>query len=182
MKKENYMLKELKTLKPFFENPEKGFQIREVSRLIKINHTTIRQYLNKLAKEKYLIIKKEGTYKNYFSNPSKKYLNLKLFYNLENIRQSNLIELIEKEFDFPTIILFGSYSKAQNSANSDIDICIISEIKKEPNLEKYEKLLNKKIQMHLINKKTINSMKLKNPYLLNSICNGIVLSGELEII
>ncbi len=182
MEKENYTLKELEILKPFFENPEKAFQIRELSRLIKINHTTVRQHVNRLVGEGYLIIKKEGIYKTYSSNLSKKYLNLKLFYNLESIRKSKIIEFLEKEFDFPSIILFGSYSKAQNSVSSDIDLCIISEINKELNLKKYEELLNRKIQLHLINKKTINIVKSKNPHLLNSICNGIVLSGELEII
>ena len=41
-------------LKPFFENPEKEFYIRELSRILKINHTTIRQKLNKLVKEGFL--------------------------------------------------------------------------------------------------------------------------------
>lgn len=182
MKEKSAMLKELKILAPFFENPEREFQIREISRLIKINHTTIRQHLNKLVKEEYIKIKIGGIYQTYLSNISKKYLNLKLFYNLENIRISGLTEFLEKEYDFPEIVLFGSYSKAQNSINSDIDLCVISDINKELNLEKYEKYLNKKIQLHLINKKTMNLMKAKNPHLLNSICNGIVLSGELEII
>ena len=182
MKGKIYTFKELEVLKSFFDNPEKGFQIREISRLVNINPITIREYLNNLVKKEYLIIKKEGIYPAYYSKISKKYLNLKLFYNLENIRISGLVEFIEKEFDFPVIVLFGSYSKAQNSVNSDIDIGIISEINKEPNLKVYEKILNKKIQLHLINKKAMNFMKTKNPYLLNNLCNGIVLSGELEII
>lgn len=182
MREKTYTFKKLSILKPFFENPEKGFQIREISRTIKINPTTIRQYLNKLVKEEYLLIKKEGIYPAYYSNTSKKYLNLKLFYNLENIRNSDLIEFLEKEFDYPIIILFGSYSKAQDYLNSDIDLCIISDIEKEINLKEYEKRLDKKIQIHLIKRSMIKAMKLKNPHLLNSICNGLVLSGELEII
>jgi len=182
MEVKDYIFKELGILKPFFDNPERGFQIRELSKVIRINHTTTRQYLNKLMKQGYLVVKKEGIYPAYYSNISKKYLNLKLFYNLENIRISGLIEFLEKEFDYPVIVLFGSYSKAQDCLNSDLDICIISDIKKEINLGKYEKEIGKRIQIHLISNDMLKKMKSKNPYLLNNICNGRVLSGELEII
>ncbi|MBI2580817.1 ArsR family transcriptional regulator, partial [Candidatus Woesearchaeota archaeon] len=41
----------LTILKPFFEDPNRKFSIRELSRILKINHTTVRQYLNRLVKE-----------------------------------------------------------------------------------------------------------------------------------
>ena len=86
----------LTILGQFFENPNKSFSIRQLSRILKINHTTIRQYLNKMVKEKILSLKKEGIYSNYNLILSKKTLNLKLYYNLEKLRASQLIENIEK--------------------------------------------------------------------------------------
>lgn len=167
-------------LKQFFEEPIRKFSIRELSRILKINHTTIRQHLNKLVKEEYLTTKKEGLYQFYQLTLSKKTLNLKLYYNLEKLRESNLIINLEKAYDYPIIILFGSYASATNDINSDIDLCLISNIEKKINIEKYEKLLNHKISIHKFNKNSWEKTKKLNPNLINNICNGIVLSGEFE--
>ncbi len=168
-------------LKPFFENPNEEFQIRELSRLLKINHTTIRQYLLKLVKEGLIEIKKGKPYDYFKSKINKKFLNLKLFFNFEKLRESNLIEQIEKDYDYPVIILFGSYSSATDDFNSDIDLFVLSEIKKENNYSKLEIKLNRKITIHLFSKDKFNSAKTKNPELLNNILNGITLSGKLEV-
>src|SRR3989339_239575 len=98
----------LAILKPFFEEPNRRFSIRELSRILKINHTTVRQYLNQLVNEGFLSSRKEGLYSFYQLILSKKTLNLKLYYNLEKIRNSDLIEELEKAYDLPVIILFGS--------------------------------------------------------------------------
>ena len=72
------MEKKLTILKSFFEEPNRKFSIRELSRILKINHTTIRQYLNKLAKEGFLSSSREGVYTFYQIVLNKKTLNLKL--------------------------------------------------------------------------------------------------------
>ena len=176
------MERKLTILKPFFENPNGKFSIRELSRTLKINHTTVRQYLNKLVKEELLSSKKEGLYCFYRLILSKKALNLKFYYNLEKIRNSNLIEDLEKAYDLPVIVLFGSYASATDDASSDIDICLISNVNKEFQAEKYEKRLNRKISLHKFSKDLWDKSKKSNPNLVNSICNGIVLSGELVIL
>lgn len=172
----------LTILKPFFEDPSRAFLIREISKLTKINHVTVRKYLKAFVKEGLLSLDKRGLYPSYKFFLSKKTLNLKLFYNLEKLRVSNLIEDLEKEYDFPVIVLFGSYVKAIDNTNSDIDICLISEIKKEINLEKYEETLNRKMSLHRFSKKTWKNAILNNKELVNSICNGIVLGGGLEVV
>ena len=172
----------LNILKPFFEDPGRTFLIRELSKLIGINHTTVRKYLAESVKEGELSIDRKGLYPSYRLSLSKKTLNLKLFYNLEKLRSSGLVECLEKEYDFPVIVLFGSYAKGTDDLTSDIDICLISDIKKEANLEKYEKLLNRKISIHRFARQTWKSAAEKNIELVNNICNGMVLSGRLEII
>ncbi|HLC87194.1 MAG TPA: nucleotidyltransferase domain-containing protein [Candidatus Nanoarchaeia archaeon] len=175
------MEKKLTILKPFFEEPNRKFSIRELSRILKINHTTVRQYLNHLVKEGFLSIKKEGLYSFYQLILTKKTLNLKLYYNLEKIRECGLVEDLENNYDLPVIVLFGSYASAMDDKTSDIDICLISNIEKEFLTEKYEKKLNRKISLHKFNKKSWQKIKKTNPHLGDNICNGIVLSGELEI-
>ena len=169
-------------LKPFFENPNLKVGIRELSRLIKLNHTTTRDYLMKLKKDNFLSSKKERIYTLYYLNNNKKTQNLKLFYNLEKLRESNLIEDLEKAYDFPTVILFGSYSNATDDLNSDLDLCIITNIKKEFNTTKYEKIIKRKISIHKFSHNSWNISKKKNPNLINNICNGMVLSGQVEVL
>ena len=176
------MERKLTILNSFFEDPNRKFSIRELSRILKINHTTVRQYLNKLVKEGFLSSKKEGVYSFYQLVLSKKALNLKLYHNLEKIRNSNLIEDLEKAYDLPVIVLFGSYALARDDTSSDIDICLISNVGKEFQIERYEKSLNRKISLHKYNKDTWDKAKKSNPNLVNNICNGIVLSGELVIL
>ncbi|MBD3247067.1 ArsR family transcriptional regulator [Candidatus Pacearchaeota archaeon] len=169
-------------LKEFFENPVNKFSIRGLSRILGINHTTVRQHLNKLTKEGFLSLKKEGVYSHYRLILNKKTLNLKLYYNLEKIRKSKIINDIEKRYDFPVIVLFGGYASATDDKTSDIDICVISNIEKEFSTEKYEKELNRKVSIHRFTKTNWENMKKSNPGLVNSICNGFVLSGELEVL
>lgn len=172
----------LTILKPFFEDFNRHFSIRELSRILKINHTTVRQYLNKLVKEGFLSYKREGVYSFYQLILSRKTLNLKLYYNLEKIRISKIIDGLEKTYDFPVIVLFGSYAFSRDDINSDIDLCLITNIEKEFPFEKYEKCLNRKISIHKFNKNSWMKAKKSNPNLVNNICNGIILSGELEIL
>lgn len=176
------MERKLTILKPFFEEPNRKFSIRELSRILKINHTSVRQHLNDLVKEGFLSAKKEGLYSFYRLVLSKKATNLKLYYNLEKIRESNLTQELEKTYDLPVIVLFGSYASAMDDETSDIDICLISNVEKEFDAERYEKKLNRKISLHKFTKKSWDKAKELNPNLINNICNGIVLSGELEIL
>lgn len=169
-------------LKPFFENPEKEFYIRELSRILKINHTTIRQKLNKLVKEGFLTKEETHLTSSYKMVLSQKWLNLKLYYNLEKLHNSKLIEKIQREYDFPIIVLFGSYSKASDDSKSDLDLCIISNIKKRIEKEEFEKNINRKISLHFFTKEEFDNTIKKNKGLINNICNGIVISGELEVI
>src|SRR3989338_1741479 len=156
-------------LKSFFENPHKEFYIREIARMLKINHTTIRQHLNKLTKQGLLSLNRSKLYSAYKLNISKETLNLKLYYNLEKLRKAGLIEDLERFYDYPVIVLFGSYAQARDDEKSDVDIMIISEINKEFNTEKYKKALNRNISIHKFTKSSFEKLKKSNPELINSI-------------
>lgn len=177
------MDKKLATLQNFFEDPTGEFHIREIAKLAGINHMTARSYLNLFVKERLLKKKETKLYATYSANPDdKKFLNLKRYYNLEKIRLSNIVEELEKFYDYPVIVLFGSYSSATNTKDSDIDLFVLTNIKKKFKLDKYETALNRKISLHIFSEKEFQNMKIKNSELINNICNGIVLSGKLEVI
>ena len=142
---------------------------------------TINNNLKLYLKENLLKIDNSGIYKAYKLNITKKTLNLKLFFNLEKIRKSKLIEFLEKEYDYPNIILFGSYAKAYDDEKSDIDLCLITESKKGIGLSKFEKQLNRNITLHLFTKNDWKKAVKNNKELINNIYNGITLSGQLEV-
>lgn len=170
-------------LQPFFSEPRRGFLIRELAKDTKINHTTIRKWVQYYAKEGLLVKKPSKPFPVFQANTqSKKYLNLKLYNNLELIRKSELIERLEKAYNYPTIVLFGSFAKAIDDEKSDVDICIISDVQRTFDTKEAEHAIGRKISVHLFTNKSWNEAKRKNPNLINSIINGITLSGQLEVL
>ena len=170
-------------LKYFIEEPEREFHIRELARLTKKSPTTISKYLKNYKKRKILISKERFNHVLYKANTENRaYKDIKLWYNLKKIRKSGLIDYLIEEYNYPeAIILFGSFKKAENIPKSDIDLLIITPLKKRINLEKFEKRLNHEIQLFIHSSKEIDIMKTKNKELLNSFINGLVLEGYWEI-
>ena len=172
------MFKELNMLKPFFEEPNREFNIREIARKLKINPATASKYLKKFERLDILIKRKERIMTLYRANlENDLYRDLKIFYNIRKIKESGLIDELNKYYLKPTIVLFGSCAKGMDTETSDIDLLIISEKTSEfTNKAKFEKKLKRKL--HLIVVKDIK--KIKNEHLINNILNGITIQGSLK--
>lgn len=172
------MLDNLNTLKIFFESPLKEFNVRGIARILEIAPATASKQLKKFAKKQVLIEKKERGFNLYKANlEGVFYHDLKVFYNLTKIRKSGIIESLNKFYFKPIIILFGSFAKATDIAESDIDLAIISENKKDfPELKEFENKLKREIQLFVVK----DLKEIKNKYLLNNILNGIVIQGEVK--
>ena len=170
-------------IKYFIEEPEKEYHIRKLAKIIKKSPTTVSKYLKKLEEESLIKSRKEYNHLLFKVNTeSQKFKDLKLYYNIKNLRASGLIDYLINEFNNPeAICLFGSYYKAEDTSQSDIDILIITPIKKSINVEKYERILKRKIQLFVYSNKEINKMKLNNKELLNNMINGINLCGFWEV-
>ena len=173
-----------KLLEYFINEPEREFHIRELAKLTGLSPTTISKYLVEFEKEGILVSKRKLNHLLFKANTeSQAFRNKKLFYNIQKLEESGLIDFIDGEFNHPeSIVLFGSFRKAENIPVSDIDILIITPVKKEPNLEKFEKKLGHKIQLFMHSKAEIEKLKLKNKELVNNWLNGIVLRGYWEIL
>lgn len=177
------MFKELNSLMIFFEEPEREFHLREISRLVKKNPVTVKKNLEEFIKKNILSRKKERGLELYSSNTEdKNYKELKKTYNKFRIFESGLIDFLNDKFNLPVIILFGSFEKGEDNKNSDVDIFILSEVKENFNLARFEKKINRKIQIHLMNQNQFNKNKRDNSGLINSILNGNVLAGYLEVL
>ena len=167
----------LKTAGVFFDEPTKTHYLLEISRNINLAHTSIKRNLDKLLKlgliKEFCEKKGKRKFPIYKANlDNKAYKKYKKIYNLISIL--DISEFIEKKLMPKSIVLFGSYQKAEDIEESDVDIFI--ECKKETlDLKKFEKKIKRKIQLHF--NKNFNDYPKE---LKNNIINGVVLSGYLE--
>jgi|SRR3989338_2810747 len=169
------MLNIINNLKPFIEDCYRRINVREYSRLRKISPPTASKILFELNKEGLLLIEKDRNYIFYYANK-----NSKIFVDLSriywNVRLNNLVDFLNKNLTNPTIVLFGSLSKAETKNDSDIDICIIGH-KKELNIKHFEDSLKRKIQLFFFS----SIEDIKNKELANNIINGYILEGRLRL-
>ena len=96
--------------------------------------------------------------------------------NLKLIYESGLSDFLEKEFAGATIILFGSYSRGDDTLNSDIDIAVIGRKDKLINLKQFEKMLEREVRINFY-----DSFKDIHKNLKENLFNGIVLFGGVEL-
>jgi len=166
----------------FISEPEKEIHIRKLAKLTKKSPTTISKHLNELKVKGFLTATRRLNHLLYKANADDPaFKDLKLTYNIKKIRESGLIEYLNEGFSPEAIILFGSFRKAEDLPESDVDILVITPSKKDVNLAKFEKKLGHKIQLFIHSRKEIEGMKTKNKDLLNTWLNGIVLEGFWEV-
>lgn len=167
------MLKIINDLKPFFEDCYRRINVREYAKIMCISPPTASKLLSYYYREKLLL---KSRYKNlllfFANNKNKQFINLSRIYWSERLKE--VIEILEKRLVSPTIILFGSLSKAEAKSDSDIDLAVFAH-KKEINIERLEKKLKRKIRIFWF-----KSLKeIKNRELANNIVNGYVLIGRI---
>ena len=169
----------LKTAEIFFLEPTKEHYLMEISRKIKIAHTSTKNNLDKLARQgmikKQIKTRASRRFPIFTANiDNSEYKNYKRLFNYQTIIEIGLIKHIQDKLMPKTIVLFGSYFRGEDIENSDIDIFI--ECKKQNiNLDKFNKKLKRTIELHFK-----EDFKKYPKELKNNIMNGITLSGFLE--
>lgn len=165
-----------KILELFFDFPTKQFQLRQISRKTKIAITSVRKYVNDLINEKVVIKITGGIYPSFKANREGEIFRFYKKLNIiERLKSSGLISYVDDSCMPNSIILFGSVSRGEDIENSDIDLFIQSkEIKL--NLSKFEKKLNRKINLFFEK----DFLRL-NKELKNNILNGVILEGYLKV-
>jgi len=181
-----------KVLRVFFDDPNPkgaGFQLREISRKAGLAPTSVKMCLDELSKEPGpgkrragypLIIKDRHRihgYPVYWANRASE---LFRFYKKTDmtllIMESGLLEFLDEKCMPDAIVLFGSASRGEDVKDSDVDLYL--QCKKKPlSLDKYEKTLNRRVQIFFEEK--FNKL---SPELRNNILNGIILKGYLKVI
>ncbi len=162
----------------FLLNPTAKLRVRHIAQKLSIPlHSAIR-YSQELKKEALLKETAIAGVKLYSADrSSEKFLLEKKLYNLRSLHESGLVEYLALEMGNPAIIVFGSYARGEDTEESDIDIYIQAQEKLPAGLAKFEKVLQRKIQ--LFSFKGIRGVK--NKELANTILNGMTLNGFVEV-
>ena len=150
---------------------------REIAKLLNVSPTAIAKPVKRLQEKNLAKIEKTKTI-NFvsFNRDEQKAIELKRAENLKNVYVFGLFDYLEEQLAGSTIILFGSYSRGEDTNASDIDIAVIGRKDKMLELEEYEKILNRKINMNFY-----NSWPEIHKHLKNNILNGILLHGSVEL-
>ncbi|MBI3190538.1 nucleotidyltransferase domain-containing protein [archaeon] len=169
------MLKIINDLEPFFGDCYARISIRQYSRLMKITPPTASTLLKYYEKEGLLLKKKDRNYIMFHANKgSQVFICLSRVYWSHILR--DLAEFVEKKTVSPSIVLFGSLSKAEVKPDSDIDLAIFTHSKKI-DLSYFEKKLKRKIQVFW--HASVSDICSKE--LSNNIMNGHILAGRLMV-
>lgn len=161
----------------FFRFPTKKLRVRQLERETNLPLPSVTRYVQELVAEGILQsqeIADMTVYTAYRSNPQ--YKLAKQLYNRQQLYETKLVDYLIQTYDNPLIILFGSYERGEDTQDSDIDIFVQTH-KREVSLAKFEKKLDRKIQLFLgENFNTLPSAQLKN-----NILNGSKLNGFVEV-
>jgi predicted nucleotidyltransferase len=150
-----------------------------IAKNLKVSQPAVSKALPLLLKENLIKVEKDknsGRLSIEANRENYKIMQLKKIDNLKLIYESGLADFLEKGFAGATIILFGSYSRGEDTINSDIDIAVIGRKDKLINLEKFEVILERKININFY-----NSFKDIHKNLKENLFNGIVLYGGIEL-
>ena len=172
-----------RVLEVFFRYPEKEFSLSEIAKIAKVAKPHIGSILEDLKQRGFITITPLSNIWRIKANQHQEiFLKSKIIYNLNFIYQSGAIEYLNEQYENPkAIILFGSFRRGEDISTSDIDIAMEIDEPEEYQtiglkaLAPFEKIIERKIQLHLFNRKKIDLN------IFNNMANGIVLLGFLEV-
>ncbi len=167
----------------FLKYPEKEFSLSDIAKEAGVAKAHIGEILDEFYSSGLISITKlSNIWRIKANQESPEFIKSKIIHNLNFVYQSGLVEFLNEHFNNPkAVILFGSFRKGDDISTSDIDIALETDEVEEyktvttTKLIEFEKLINRKIQLHLFNRKIIDIN------VFNNIANGIVLSGFLEV-
>lgn len=152
---------------------------REIASELDVSPTAVAKSLELLEKEGLAKVERSKTMNLVsvqLNRDNHKAIALKRVENLSQIYESGLSDYLEEHFPGCMVVLFGSYSFGEDTTISDIDIAVIGSKEKDVDLIKFEKALDRTINIQHYD--SLNSIH-KN--LRENILNGITLHGAVEL-
>ena len=177
--KVKFTLLQQEILRYLFVKAGRSFNARGLARPLDRTQAGIIKAIPQLEDEGLVKIKKDkdsGRWSIELNRDNHKAIALKRVENLKMIYESGIVDFLEENFPGATIIVFGSYSKGEDTVDSDIDIAIIGSKEKSIELTKFDKRLERAIFLHFY-----DSLGKTDKNLRSNILRGITLIGVGEI-
>ena len=153
--------------------------MRQIAQLLSVSPPAVAKALPGLAEKEYVKLAQDKETKRWsveLNRDSPRAVQLKRVDNLKQVYESGLADMLIREFAGGTIILFGSFSRGEDTLSSDIDIAVIGRKEKEVDLEKFNLLIERTINVQFY-----YSFEKIHKHLRENLCNGIVLAGGVEL-
>lgn len=152
---------------------------RAIAKHLSVSAPAVMKAIPHLEKKEFIKVKQDKESKRWsieLNRDNYKIMQLKRVDNLKQVYESGLNDFLEKEFADAAIILFGSYSRGEDTEGSDIDIAIVGRKDKMIDTKMYEKCLERKININVY-----DTFKNIHKHLKENLCNGIILAGGVEL-
>ena len=152
---------------------------RSIARALGVSQPAVMKAVPGMDKQRLLSMKQDKESKRWsieLNREDDRAMQLKKVDNLKQIYESGLFDMLEHEFAGATIILFGSYSRGEDTNSSDIDIAIVGRREKDVKLEYFERMLDRRITLSFY-----GSFGRIHKNLRENLFNGIILAGGVEL-
>lgn len=166
-------------LRLFFIKAGLSLNQRGIARLLGVSQPAVMKALPGLKKENLINVQQDKDSKRWsidLNRENHKVMQLKRVDNLKQLYESGLVDFLEEKFAGAVIILFGSYSRGEDTEISDIDLAVVGRKEKDINLTYYCKLLERTINLNFY-----ESFHKIHKHLKENIFNGIILTGGIEL-
>ena len=162
----------------FFEHPTRRLRVRRIEREARVPLPSAIRYAKDLTRDGILKRETESGVTFYSADRSNStYLFEKRLWNLRHIRESGLLDRLREEYGRPTVVLFGSFARGEDTEYSDADLLVITPSTRHIIVDNPHWTGTRKL--HILQHKSLR--EIPNKELVNNIANGIVLEGFLEI-
>lgn len=157
-----------------FHHPTETWHLRELARETGLSVTATSSAVDELEQQGLLTVE-TGVTKDISAADSQQFRDTKRVYNLWELTRTDLIDDLEDTTHPEAIVLFGSYSRGEDTADSDIDIAVVNGTEHSLDLAPYQEHLNRTISL------TYTDMETAGENFKTSLANGITLRGYLDL-
>jgi len=172
-------------LKLLYTNPDKKYYLQELARLIGKKAGVLQKAVNYLVKEKIVLDERKGNLRLLFINKTHP-----LYHEIQSIIfktigvEGGLREALKKIKNIRFAFIYGSFAKNTSDAISDIDLCIIGDVKMREiirALSYEEKALQREINYVLYSPNEFKrKMTGNDPFITEILIGAVFLIGTYE--
>lgn len=166
-------------LRFLFVRAGRTFTARALAKHLAVSPTAIAKSLPALEADELITVHRDAESRRLsigLNREERKVFALKRVENLRMLTESGLVDHLTAQLPGATIIVFGSYAFGEDTVDSDIDIAIIGGKRKEIDLQRFEKLLERNISLHLF-----AALRGLPENLKANVLSGIVLEGAIRL-